>query len=86
MRGRELSYSQWLEENRAKRCTVDLGELKRAWTAKAEAELAELLDAQAKYDETQGTPSDRLARLNQPTGSRPGMIASLDGVTPEPPK
>jgi hypothetical protein len=51
MRGRAWSYSQWLEENRAKRCTVDLGELEQAWHAKAEAELAELLEAQAEYDE-----------------------------------
>ena len=28
---------------------MDLGELKHAWTAKAEAELAELVKAQAKY-------------------------------------
>jgi hypothetical protein len=40
-----------LKRIRAKRCTVDLGELKHAWTAKAEAELGELLDAQVKYDE-----------------------------------
>jgi hypothetical protein len=49
MRGREWSYSQWLEENRAKRCTVDLGELEQAWRIMAEAELAELVKAQAKY-------------------------------------
>jgi hypothetical protein len=53
MRGRERSYSQWLEENRAKRCTVDLGELEQAWP---EAELAELLEAQAEYDEFKALP------------------------------
>ena len=46
-----FSYSQCLEKNRAKRCTVDLVELDQAWHAKAEAELAELLQAQARYHE-----------------------------------
>jgi hypothetical protein len=49
-------YSQWLEENRAKRCTVDLLELEQAWHAKAEAELAKLLELQAKYDEFKAMP------------------------------
>jgi hypothetical protein len=53
---RGFSYSQWLEENRAKRCTVDLVELEQAWRAKAEAELAELLEAQARYDESKALP------------------------------
>ena len=46
-----FSDSEQLEANQETRCTVDLGELKQAWRAKAEAELAELLQAQAKYDE-----------------------------------
>ena len=40
---------QWLDENRAKRCTVNLVELEQAWRIMAEAELAELVQAQAKY-------------------------------------
>jgi hypothetical protein len=56
MRGREWSYSQWLEENRAKRCTVDLGELEQAWRSMAEAELAELVTAEAKYVEFRTLP------------------------------
>jgi hypothetical protein len=52
----QWSYSQWLEKNRASRCTVDLGELEQAWRAKAAAQLAELLDAQAKYDEFKALP------------------------------
>jgi hypothetical protein len=52
----QSSYSQWLEENRAKRCTVDLVELEQAWHAKAEAELARLLEAQARYDEFKALP------------------------------
>ena len=51
-----FSYSQWLEENAAKRCTVDLVELEQAWRAKADAQLAELLEAQAKYDEFKALP------------------------------
>jgi hypothetical protein len=51
-----FSYSQWLEENRAKRCTVDLVELEHAWHAGAEVELAELLGAQARYDEFKALP------------------------------
>jgi hypothetical protein len=58
------SYSQWLEKNRAKRCTVDLVELEHKWRAKAEAQLAELLKAQAKYDEFKALPLIVLARLN----------------------
>jgi hypothetical protein len=56
MRGSELSYSQWLKENRSKRCTADLDELEQAWQAKAEAKVAELLEAQAKYDEFKALP------------------------------
>ncbi|HEY6684948.1 MAG TPA: hypothetical protein VI094_01935 [Propionibacteriaceae bacterium] len=56
MRGREWSDSQWLEENRAKRCTVDLGELEQTWRIKADAELAELLEAQANYDAFKALP------------------------------
>jgi hypothetical protein len=40
----------------AKRCTVDLGELEQTWHAKAEAELAELLQAQARYDAFKALP------------------------------
>jgi hypothetical protein len=40
-----FSYSQWLQANQETHCTVDLVELKKAWRAKAEAELAELLPA-----------------------------------------
>jgi hypothetical protein len=58
-----FSDSQWLEENRAKRCTVDLVELKRAWRTKAGAQLAELLEAQAEYDEFKALPLIVLARL-----------------------
>jgi hypothetical protein len=35
---------------------VDLVELEQAWHAKAEAELAELLEAHARYDEFKGLP------------------------------
>ena len=45
-----------LEENRAKRCTVDLVELEQTWHAMAEAELAELLEAQARYDDFKALP------------------------------
>jgi hypothetical protein len=51
-----FSLSQWLEANQDTRCTVDLVELKQAWRAKAEGELAELLQAQAKYDEFKELP------------------------------
>jgi hypothetical protein len=44
------------QEPRAERCTVDLVELEQPWHAKAEAELAELLEAQAKYDELKALP------------------------------
>jgi hypothetical protein len=44
------------EEERAKCCTVDLGELDQAWHAKAEAELAELLELQAEYDQFKALP------------------------------
>ena len=54
--GDDWSFPQWLEEHRAKRCTVNLGELEQAWRAKAEAELAELLQTQAKYDEFKALP------------------------------
>ena len=49
MRRREWSYSQWLDDNRAKRCTVNLVELEQAWRIMAEAELAELVQTQAKF-------------------------------------
>jgi len=42
---------------------VDLVELKQDWRAKAEAKLAELLQAQAKYDEFKALPLIVLARL-----------------------
>jgi hypothetical protein len=47
---------EWLEEHKAERCIVDLDELEQAWRAKAEAQLAELLKAQAKYDEFKALP------------------------------
>jgi hypothetical protein len=50
------SLSQWLEANQDTRCTVDLVELGQAWRAKAEAELAELLEAQARYVESKALP------------------------------
>jgi hypothetical protein len=51
-----FSHSQRLEANQKTRCTVDLVELEQAWRAKAEAELAELLEAQAKYGEFNALP------------------------------
>jgi hypothetical protein len=51
-----FSHSQRLEANEETRCTVDLVELEQAWHAKAEAELAELLEAQARYDEFKALP------------------------------
>jgi hypothetical protein len=54
--GDEWSWSQWSTENREKRCTVNLGELEHAWRTKAAAQLAELLRAQAKYDEFAALP------------------------------
>lgn len=56
-------YSKWLEENRPKRCTVDLVELEQAWRVKADAQLTELLQAQAKYDAFKALPLIVLARL-----------------------
>jgi len=47
---------QWLAKNRGKRCTVDLDELKQAWRAKANAEVAELRQAQAKFNELKTLP------------------------------
>jgi hypothetical protein len=47
---------EWLEEHKAERCTVDLDELEQAWRAKAEAQLAKILKAQAKYDEFKALP------------------------------
>jgi hypothetical protein len=35
---------------------VDLDELEQAWRAKAEAQLAKILKAQAKYDEFKALP------------------------------
>jgi hypothetical protein len=49
-------WDEWLEANRAERCTVDLDELERAWRAKAEAQLAELLELEAKYPEFKALP------------------------------
>ena len=43
-------------EMRQKRCTVDLEELERQWRKKAERELSEMLQAQAKYDEFKSLP------------------------------
>jgi hypothetical protein len=42
---------------------VDLVELEQAWHAKAGAELAKLLEAQAKYDAFKALPLIVLARL-----------------------
>jgi hypothetical protein len=39
-RCRDPNGSQWFEENRAKRCTVNLIELEQAWRIMAEAEHA----------------------------------------------
>jgi hypothetical protein len=47
---------QWIEEHRAERCTLDLGELEQALRAKAEAELANKLELEAKYDEFKALP------------------------------
>jgi hypothetical protein len=47
---------EWLEEHKAERCTVDLDELEQTWRAKAEAQLAKILKAQAKYDEFKALP------------------------------
>jgi hypothetical protein len=52
----EQAYAQWLEENRTKRCTVELKKLKQAFLSKADAELAELLEAQARYDGFKALP------------------------------
>lgn len=38
------------------RCTVDLVELERAWRTEAEAQLAEMLEKQASYDEFETLP------------------------------
>jgi hypothetical protein len=42
--------------NQAKRCTVNLNELEQVWRAEAEAQLAEMLEAQAKYDAFEALP------------------------------
>jgi hypothetical protein len=54
--GDKWSWSKWLEDNRATRCTEDLAELEQAWHAMAEAQLAELFKAQAKYEELKSLP------------------------------
>jgi hypothetical protein len=43
-------------EMRQQRCQVDLDELKRQWQEKANSELAEMLKAQARYDELKALP------------------------------
>lgn len=43
-------------EMRLQRCKVDLDELKRQWQEKANSELAEMLKAQARYDEFKALP------------------------------
>lgn len=50
-------------ELRQQRCTVDLDELEREWREKANREMAEMLAAQAKYDEFKALPLIVLARL-----------------------
>lgn len=58
------SYSQWLEENRAKRCTVDLVELGQAWRARAEAGAGRDAGGAGQIRRVQSTAADHLARLS----------------------
>ena len=44
------------EKSRAWRCTVDLGEREQACRVEAAAQLAELHEAEAKYDEFKALP------------------------------
>jgi hypothetical protein len=53
---RGFSQSQRLEANEETRCTVDLVELERVWRARAEAEVSELIQAQAEYDRLKRLP------------------------------
>jgi hypothetical protein len=58
-RPRGLPYAEYREEPKRqtkKFCTVGLVELGQAWRAEAERQLAEMLEAQAKYDEFEALP------------------------------
>jgi hypothetical protein len=50
-------------ELRQQRCQVDLGELESQWQEKANSQLADLLEARARYDEFKALPLIVLAKL-----------------------
>jgi hypothetical protein len=51
----KASYNRWLALAK-ERCTVGLVELERAWRAEAQAQLARLLEAQARYEKFAALP------------------------------